>query len=770
MAVTKVQSEFIVNDVALAGNPTTSTQSSGNNTTRIATTAFVTAAIDSLIDSAPGTLNTLDEIAAALNDDPSFTTTVNNAIATKLPLAGGTMTGSLTGTTATFTTADNLDTLSLLSTDTDDNSGPNLNMYRNSSSPADNDVIGQVKFTGRNDNTQDVVYASISGKIIDASDSSEDGNLRFWTIAGGTNTETLTLSSGKVGIGEPNPAYPLAIQADGIVLRLDGTANTTRSIFFRNTTTANPAQLYSDGSLRIYTEDSSTDITLDAVQNIILDADDGGHVRFKDAGTQYASIYKSGSDAILDSTGDITLDATDRIVLSADDNGEIRLQDGASLYGQFKDDDDRLSIQGLIEDKDMLFVINDGTVLKTALTLNAASGGNATFAGNVTANNLYVADDIVHSGDTNTYISLENDNQTYYAGGTRLMDLKVGDIIFNEGGGGVDFRVESGDDSNSFSMDGTTGNIGIGLAPTLARFNLLYDVANWTAIFKNTASNAYGLSIDLSQASSAGGQANIFALACYTPGTDKGFFVTKSGNAAIGTVQPVSTSIGYDTATLHLHNAGSSSVGAQLRLTADNAAIGNGFYLSYWGDTNAYFVLQENSTMKFYMDDTSAYGWSKDNFYPQVDDQKDIGLSNYRFDDIYATNGTIQTSDETLKRDIAALTEAEKSVALKLKALMRTFRYKSSYEKKGDDARYHTGVVAQQVKTLFDAEELDISKYAFWIKGVYWVDSAGKELVDSEGDPVIPGTDAFNAIGDKKEAYTYGIRYEELLCFIIGAM
>ena len=388
MAVTKVQSEFIVNDVALAGNPTTSTQSSGNNTTRIATTAFVTAAIDSLIDSAPGTLNTLDEIAAALNDDPSFTTTVNNAIATKLPLAGGTMTGSLTGTTATFTTADNLDTLSLLSTDTDDNSGPNLNMYRNSSSPADNDVIGQVKFTGRNDNTQDVVYASISGKIADASDSSEDGKLRFWTVAGGTNTETLTLSSGKVGIGEPNPAYPLAIQADGVVLRLAGTANTTRSIFFRNTTTANPAQLYSDGSLRIYTEDSSTDITLDAVGNIILDADDGGHVRIKDGGTQYASIYKSGSDAILDSTGDITLDAADRIVLSADDNGEIRLQDGASLYGQFKDDDDRLSIQGLIEDKNMLFVINDGGTPTTALQIDAANGGNATFAGTITTTGI----------------------------------------------------------------------------------------------------------------------------------------------------------------------------------------------------------------------------------------------------------------------------------------------------------------------------------------------------------------------------------------------
>ena len=96
MATTKVQSELIVDDVALAGNPTTSTQSAGNNTTRIATTAFVTTAVDNLIASAPGTMDTLNEIAAALGDDPSFTTTVNNAIATKLNLSGGTLTGDVT--------------------------------------------------------------------------------------------------------------------------------------------------------------------------------------------------------------------------------------------------------------------------------------------------------------------------------------------------------------------------------------------------------------------------------------------------------------------------------------------------------------------------------------------------------------------------------------------------------------------------------------------------------------------------------------------------
>ena len=83
-------------DIALAGNPTTTTQSAGNNTTRIATTAFVQAATAALVDSAPSTLDTLNELAAALGDDANFSTTTTNNIATKVPLAGGTMTGALT--------------------------------------------------------------------------------------------------------------------------------------------------------------------------------------------------------------------------------------------------------------------------------------------------------------------------------------------------------------------------------------------------------------------------------------------------------------------------------------------------------------------------------------------------------------------------------------------------------------------------------------------------------------------------------------------------
>ena len=70
--------------------------------TGLATETYVDTAVSDLVDSSPATLNTLNELAAALGDDPNFATTTATSIGTKLPLAGGTLTGGLTGTTADF--------------------------------------------------------------------------------------------------------------------------------------------------------------------------------------------------------------------------------------------------------------------------------------------------------------------------------------------------------------------------------------------------------------------------------------------------------------------------------------------------------------------------------------------------------------------------------------------------------------------------------------------------------------------------------------------
>ena len=187
---------------------------------------------------------------------------------------------------------------------------------------------------------------------------------------------------------------------------------------------------------------SSGNLTLDAAGDIILDAD-GGDITFKDAGTEIGHLSNSSSDFIISSavndkdlkfqgtdnnsvitaltldmseagnasfngsvtanagvivdnitidgteidlsSGDLTIDAAGRIDLSADDNGEVRLFDGSSMYAQFKDDSDRLSIQALISDADMLFVGNDGGSTITALQLDMSEAGAAIFNNNVTA-------------------------------------------------------------------------------------------------------------------------------------------------------------------------------------------------------------------------------------------------------------------------------------------------------------------------------------------------------------------------------------------------
>ena len=83
--------------VAIPSASTATTQSASDNSTKVATTAYVETAISNLVDSSPSSLNTLNELAAALNDDASFSTTVTNSLATKAPLASPTFTSNING-------------------------------------------------------------------------------------------------------------------------------------------------------------------------------------------------------------------------------------------------------------------------------------------------------------------------------------------------------------------------------------------------------------------------------------------------------------------------------------------------------------------------------------------------------------------------------------------------------------------------------------------------------------------------------------------------
>jgi cytoskeletal protein CcmA (bactofilin family) len=128
-----------------------------------------------------------------------------------------------------------------------------------------------------------------------------------------------------------------------------------------------------------------------------------------------------------------------------------------------------------------------------------------------------------------------------------------------------------------------------------------------------------------------------------------------------------------------------------------------------------------------------------------ADNLIDLGTSSARFDDIYATNGTIQTSDRNEKQDIQALTDAEQRVATACKGLIRRFRWQDAVEEKGDDARLHFGVIAQDLQDAFTAEGLDAGNYGMFISST-WEDDDGVEQT------------------------RLGVRYNELLAFIITTL
>lgn len=139
---------------------------------------------------------------------------------------------------------------------------------------------------------------------------------------------------------------------------------------------------------------------------------------------------------------------------------------------------------------------------------------------------------------------------------------------------------------------------------------------------------------------------------------------------------------------------------------------------------------------------------------PATDGSGSIGSAAARWNVIYATTGVINTSDERSKTELLDIDEVERSVAVELKSVIKKFKFLDAVEKKGDSARIHFGVGAQTVKTIFESHGLNPNDYALFCYDE-WDATEGDEAAE------VKPTEAGNR---------YGIRYEELLCFIISAL
>ena len=113
-------------------------------------------------------------------------------------------------------TTDNSFNLFLVSTDADANAGPNMKFYRNSGSPADNDIMGNIHFTGRNDNSQDVDYAHIETLATDVSDGAEDGYMNIYVAHAGTKARSrIEMDSTEMVINEGGVDLDFRVESDG---------------------------------------------------------------------------------------------------------------------------------------------------------------------------------------------------------------------------------------------------------------------------------------------------------------------------------------------------------------------------------------------------------------------------------------------------------------------------------------------------------------------------------------------------------------------------
>tara|TARA_R110000787_G_scaffold115100_1_gene224990 strand:- start:343 stop:1290 length:948 start_codon:yes stop_codon:yes gene_type:complete len=180
--------------------------------------------------------------------------------------------------------------------------------------------------------------------------------------------------------------------------------------------------------------------------------------------------------------------------------------------------------------------------------------------------------------------------------------------------------------------------------------------------------------------------------------------------------------------------------------SADAVNIGNLKIAVYASDTNSgYIVDGGNVGIRFSqpgVDDIvpcTTAGADRDNSI-------NFGAAGARWGTIFAGTGTINTSDQNEKQDVAELSEAEQRVAVAAKGLLRKFRWKDSVAEKGDAARTHVGIMAQDLQAAFAAEGLDASDYAMWCSDT-WTDKETGE-----------------------EHTRMGVRYSELLAFIISAI
>jgi len=369
-------------------------------------------------------------------------------------------------------------------------------------------------------------------------------------------------------------------------------------------------------------------------------------------------------------------------------------------------------------------------------------------------------------------------------------------------------------DTNTLHVDASNNRVGIGTASPDKMLTLEAN-NNGTAGFPNNVLRFKDSDTTTTSDQAAG------AIEWHTADTDN------SGPGVVGKIEAKAEgtgasygilfhtgNVGNFSEKMRINSSGNLLLGKTDTSTASEGAVfGPGQLQSFTRDGNTVLRVRRNTDdgtlIQFYKDSTAIgtignsgstlkingstsgvfLGGAGASMWPQTDNTHDLGTSGSRFDDIRATNGTIQTSDQNEKQDIASLTAAEMTAAKAISKLFKTFKWQDKVAAKGDAARIHSGVIAQEVQTAMTDAGLDATNYAFWCSDTWWETSTDvpavegvAEVLDDDGNVVteaVEAQDAYTRIDTYEtadeapegatERTRLGIRYPELLAFIGAA-
>jgi hypothetical protein len=587
------------------------------------------------------------------------------------------------------------------------------------------------------------------------------GSYISWHLGSGSEAMRID-SSGRVGIGTSSPLARLDVES--------GTGNAG----FNYGTLSSPDR----GNLWYDTDGTGWRFNIGKVQSGSF--------------TSQITIQDNGSVGIGTSSPDKAL------TISASDS-QVRLYDadGTNQFASFQSDSGttKITSRNNTSHGTIAFQRYNGTTVAesmridssgnvgigdtapvTPLTIATTNKLGSTFTGTTNGEGLTVTQTNYTSGN---YISLVE--AAYDDSGDANPNVRIG-AMFDGNGSNLAFGTSNSYGSgitNTAMFINSSGNVGIGTSspdPGVFGLHIHNPSSNFSSLklsngaTGSTSGDGTSLQLDASGNVRLRNFENTYMT--FETNNSERMRIDSSGNVGIGTNSPLGKLEVKAAGFVASHISSDSTSETQLRFNTNTAArVSNQANTALIFDTNATERMRIDSSGNLLVrtttspsgigvklsnggsvgDGRSGVYFGLNGVYPSVDlalsdNDRDLGAAIYRWDDVYATNGTIQTSDQNEKQDIEALSEAEQRVAVAAKGLLRKFRWIDSVEEKGDDARIHFGIIAQDLQAAFEAEGLDAGRYAMFINSTWTDEETGEERS------------------------RMGVRYNQLLAFIIAAI